>query len=253
MSRRLVSIGQWLALSRSRLFRQFAARRLAVLIDGDGISAKDADKVIARLAPIGRIGILRVYANFSGRNAGSWAKILRQHGVVARHMHSVALGKNAADIALTIEAIDLLHTRKLDTFVLVTSDTDFTPLAIRIREAGQEVIGFGQRSTPEPFRNACSAFHEIGQLGLAARTAPLWSLSPVDAETIVLSILCELCRTGELVDLNVLGAHLARQAPGFDSRIYSRRTLSSLLRDLPSVELVEHAGKLSARPRLPPD
>lgn len=138
--------------------------RLAILIDGDGVSPSDATRVLDHLPKLGRICIVRTYGNFTGRSATAWTKVVRKHGVVARHMPSVAPGKNATDIALAIDAVGMLLTRRIETFVLVASDSDFTPLAHRIREEGKDVIGFGSRSTPDSFRRACTAFSEIGSL-----------------------------------------------------------------------------------------
>lgn len=255
MSRCLAWIGQWLASSRSRLFRSVAARHLAVLIDGDGVSAKDANKVLTRLAPLGRIGILRVYGNFSGRNAASWATVLRRYGAIARHMPSVALGKNAADIALAVDAIEMLLTRPMDTFVILANDSDFTPLVCRIREEGRDVIGFGGSSAPDAFRRACTTFYEIRALTTSdAERLPAekrWSRSPIEAETLILAALNDLGWTDQPVSVQALGERLARDTPQFDSRIYNRRTLSDLLRALPSVDLVEENGCRCVRPSIP--
>lgn len=132
-----------------------------MLIDGDGISPVDAAQVLDRLPKLGRVCGLRCYGNFSGSSAAAWTQLIRDQGLVARHMPSVVRGKNATDIALTIDAIELLLTRDIEKFVLVANDSDFTPLARRLREDGKDVIGFGNKSTPKPFRSACTAFHGI--------------------------------------------------------------------------------------------
>lgn len=242
----------WSGLTQAFHRGDIRSPRLAVLIDGDGVSPGDATKVLEHVPELGRICILRTYGNFTGRSATAWTKVVRTHGVVARHMPSVAPGKNATDIALTIDAVEMLLTRRIETFVLITSDSDFTPLAHRIREEGKDVIGFGSRSTPASFRSACAAFSEIRSLTLPVdqteTPAALWSRLPGDAEALVVTALTELGWDERPVELQTLGEHLARGHPRFDSRTYRRRTLTDLMRDLPSVELIEHDGRRYARP-----
>ncbi len=167
-------------------------------------------------------------------------------------MPNMTAGKNAADIALTIDAIELMLTRKIDIYVLIVSDTDFVPLANRLREEGKEVIGFGQRSTPETFRLACTEFRDVQSLGERAPnkvpTVGFWSRSPIDAEELVLGVLTSACRNDEPVALSLLGARLVERDPGFDPRTYGRRTLRDLLSALPYVELTDRDGTSYARP-----
>jgi predicted nuclease of predicted toxin-antitoxin system len=106
--------------------------RLAVMIDCDGVSPKYADRVLAHIPSLGRICILRAYGNFNAKSAHAWVKLARNRGSMARHLPTLLPGKNATDIALTIDAIDILSTRRVDAFVLIASDTDFAPLAYRI-------------------------------------------------------------------------------------------------------------------------
>ena len=222
--------------------------RVAVLIDADGVSPKDAERVLERVRSLGRIFILRTYGNFSGRTASVWARLMRTHGAVARHMPSVAPKKNAADIALSIDAIEIMLTRHIDVFVIIASDSDFAPLARRISEQGKDIYGFGHKSTPMSFRNACTSFLEMHTLNRKRPAAPLWSLTPTDAEEILLPALQTLCANGQPVELATLGQHLAETIPGFDTRSYGRRSLSALLRELPTTELLELDGKRVVRP-----
>lgn len=226
--------------------------RIAVFVDGDGVSPKDAERVIGWVEQYGRVIVLRAYGNYTGRAAASWAGLIRRRGIVARHMPNMTPGKNAADIALTIDAIELLLTREIDIYVLIVSDTDFVPLANRIREEGKEVIGFGQRSTPETFRLACTEFREIRSLGQTAPaevpSVPFWSRTPHDAEELVLGALTDMCSSDGPVALSVLGARLLERDPGFDPRSYGSRTLRDLLSALPRVELTDRDGAFYARP-----
>jgi hypothetical protein len=236
------------------LYRVLVPRdpRMAVLIDTDGISPADASLVLDHVAALGRVCILRTYGNFTGKSAQAWTRVVRRYGAVARHMPSVAPGKNASDIALSIDAVELLLTRQIETFVLIASDSDFAPLAQRIREQGKDALGFGTPHTPDSFRRACSAFSEFGDLippdKHTVTPEGLWSHPPGDAEGIILNALMELGGGHDPVPLQTLGEHLVRHHPEFDSRIYRRRNLSSLLRDLPSVEVTERDGQRYARP-----
>lgn len=222
--------------------------RVAVLIDADGVSPKDAERVLERVRSLGRICILRTYGNFSGRTASVWAKLMRTHGAVARHMPSVAPRKNASDIALSIDAIEIMLTRHIDVFVIIASDSDFAPLARRINEQGKDVFGFGHKSTPVSFRNACTSFLEMHTLNRKRPAAPLWSLTPADAEEVLLPALQTLSVDGQPVELATLGQHLADTIPGFDCRTYGKKSLSDLLRELPSTELLNLDGKRLVRP-----
>lgn len=231
--------------------------RYAVFIDGDGVSPKEAKRVLDQLATEGHPHILRAYGNYNGRAAEGWAKLIRHRGIVARHMPSLVPGKNATDIALAIDAIEVLLTRSLDTFVLIVSDADFTPLARRLGESGKRVLGYGNGSTPESFRRSCAEFTVISDLRLpgAPRTppAPLRSLSPADAEQTVLAALTTLSKDGEPVEMTELGQQLADQQPRFDCRVYGRRNLTALLRELPSVTVHQERGRHYVSIARPPD
>lgn len=223
--------------------------RIAVLIDADNVSPKDAERVLEHVPTLGRICILRTYGNFTGRSARAWTETVKRYGAVARHMPSVAPKKNATDIALSIDAVEIMLTRRIDTFVIISSDSDFAPLARRINEEGKDIFGFGNKSTPRSFRDACTTFQEMHTLSPERRPlAPLWSLTPADAEDILLPVLHELWSDGEPVEVAALGQHLANAVPGFDPRIYRRRTLSHLLRELHGIELLERDGKRLVRP-----
>ena len=132
--------------------------RLAVLIDADNASARIADGLFEEIAKIGEASVRRIYGDFSGKRLKSWADILSKHAIIPHQNFAYTAGKNASDIALVIDAMDLLHSGRFDGFCLVSSDSDFTRLAARIREQGTDVYGFGAQKTPESFRQACRRF-----------------------------------------------------------------------------------------------
>ena len=132
--------------------------RLAVLIDADNTAAKWADAIFEEIATLGEASVRRIYGDFSGPHLRSWEKKLAGLAVVPHQQFSYTKGKNSSDIALVIDAMDLMHTGRFDGFVLVSSDSDFARLASRLREQGLQVFGIGKTNTPEAFRRACKRF-----------------------------------------------------------------------------------------------
>src|SRR5271155_332610 len=132
--------------------------RLAVLIDADNASAKIADGLFEEIAKIGEASVRRIYGDFSNPRSKGWADTLSKHAIIPQQQFAYTTGKNASDITLVIDAMDLLHSGRFDGFCLVSSDSDFTRLASRLREQGADVFGFGEQKTPESFRQACRKF-----------------------------------------------------------------------------------------------
>ena len=132
--------------------------RLAVLIDADNTAAKWADAIFEEIATLGEASVRRIYGDFSGPHLRSWEKKLAGLAVIPHQQFAYTKGKNSSDIALVIDAMDLMHTGRFDGFVLVSSDSDFARLASRLREQGLQVFGIGKRNTPDAFRKACKRF-----------------------------------------------------------------------------------------------
>ena len=139
--------------------------RLAVLIDADNASARHARAIFEEIAQLGQANVRRIYGDFVSERLRGWRDIMQSLSIVPTQQSSYTTGKNAADITLVIDAMDLAHQNKLDGFCLVSSDSDFTRLAQRLREDGVSVFGFGAKKTPEAFRNACSRFIYVENLG----------------------------------------------------------------------------------------
>ncbi len=142
----------------THLFAMADAHKIALLIDADNTQRSKLDGIIAELSRRGTLCIRRAYGNWSKPHLGNWQKPLGRHGFKAEQQFDYAIDKNATDMALTIDAMDLLYSSPCDTFAIVSSDSDFTPLAIRLREGGKNVIGFGREQTPAAFRNSCAEF-----------------------------------------------------------------------------------------------
>lgn len=132
--------------------------RLAVLIDADNAQAAVIEGLLAEVARFGEATVKRIYGDFTSPTSSAWKKVLQRFAIKPVQQFAYTTGKNATDSTVIIDAMDLLYTRKFDGFCLVTSDSDFTGLAMRIREEGLTVLGFGEKKTPDAFRNACHRF-----------------------------------------------------------------------------------------------
>jgi uncharacterized protein (TIGR00288 family) len=135
-----------------------ADRRIALLIDSDNISHTRISLILAELAKYGSANIRRAYGDWTSEQLKGWKDKLHEFAVRPIQQFSYSSGKNATDIALVIDAMELLYTQKLDAFCIASSDADFTPLVMQLKANGLDVYGFGERKTPEPFVNACTTF-----------------------------------------------------------------------------------------------
>ena len=139
-------------------------KNIALLIDADNTSPQGIDPVLTVMAELGQVNIRRAYGNFAKDNLARWDKITNKFGIRPQQQLDVSKGKNATDMAMTIDAIDLLYQGKVDGFGLMTSDSDFTPLVTRLRQDGIVVYGFGEKKTPQAFKSVCTRFIDINQL-----------------------------------------------------------------------------------------
>ena len=142
---------------------------LAVLIDGENASPRHARAVFDTAGKIGAAAVRRIYGDFSKGRLASWSGVIRSYPIVPCHRPAHARGKNAADIALAIDAMDPMHSARLEGFLPVGSDSDFTRLAQRLREGGLAVYGFGESKTPQAFRATCHRFEAVGKVRERAR------------------------------------------------------------------------------------
>jgi uncharacterized LabA/DUF88 family protein len=234
--------------------------RLAVLIDADNTSSQIADGLFEEIAKIGEASVRRIYGDFAAQRMKGWAGVLSRHAIIPQQQFAYVTGKNASDIALVIDAMDLLDSGRFDGFCLVSSDSDFTRLAARIREQGTDVYGFGQQKTPESFRQACRRFIYTENLMPSAQTldagAPVAQpLQPPSAAVPILrKVISQMDSEDGWVPLSTLGHRLADFASDFDPRTYGYKKLSDLVRNTNNfdVEQVEAGGmrvRLKAAPR----
>jgi len=231
-------------------------RKLAVLIDAENIPAKIADGLFEEIAKIGEASVRRIYGDFSSTNIKSWTAILPKHAMLPQQQFANTVGKNASDIALVIDAMDLLHSGRFDGFCLVSSDSDFTRLAARIREQGLSVYGFGEQKTPESFRQACLRFIYIENLSIEAPPAGVAEVSQPkalkhasDAVPTIRKAMKQLESDDGWVNLGPLGVMMNSLEPDFDSRTYGSTKLSDLIRKTGAFD-VEKVATGATRARL---
>ena len=223
--------------------------RLAVLIDADNASAKIADGLFEEIAKIGEASVRRIYGDFSHPRSKSWADILSKHAIMPHQQFAYTTGKNASDIALVIDAMDLLHSGRFDGFCLVSSDSDFTALAARIREQGTDVYGFGEQKTPESFRQACRRFiytenlrgvAEESQKGGATRKKSQEQLSKATQQ--IKKAIAELDSDDGWFALGHVGNQLLNLNSDFDPRNYGVPKLSELVRKTGAFDVEQPKG-----------
>ena len=227
---------------------------LAVLIDADNTSPKHAGAIFDEIASLGEASVRRCYGDFSSQQMAGWNKVQAEHGIVPHHSPANTVGKNSSDIALVIDAMDILHSGRFDGFVLVSSDSDFTRLASRIREQGLDVYGIGQKKTPDAFRKACKRFiflenlgpqggrEQAGGDGGSDDSAAPTIRNPIEARDIILRAMDAIDQDDEWYALGPLGQYITAANPDFDTRTYGKKKLSDLVRDLKVFETKRGEG-----------
>lgn len=227
--------------------------RLCVLIDADNVPASYADAIFNEIAALGEASVRRIYGDWSATRLNAWAKKVAALGLVADQQFSNTKGKNASDIGLVIAAMDFLHSGLFDGFVLVSSDSDFTRLAARVREQGLDVYGIGEKKTPEAFRMACKRFIYVENLGSTeevprqkpeATEAPRTNTkeAPANAIPLIVSAMRAIDPDGEWYTLGPVGQFITQANPDFDTRTYGAAKLSDLVRKLPRFEVRQGPG-----------
>ncbi|MFZ1444516.1 MAG: NYN domain-containing protein [Candidatus Dechloromonas phosphoritropha] len=236
---------------------------LAVLIDADNAQASVIESLLAEIARFGEASVRRIYGDFTSPNSAQWKKVLNQFAIKPVQQFAYTTGKNATDSTMIIDAMDLLYTRRFDGFCLVSSDSDFTGLALRIREEGLSVFGFGEEKTPDAFRNACHKliFTEVLRplpsstipdttVVLSVPEKPALAPSPASSPPpaapkkalplqFVLQALDQASDDTGWANLGTFGGYLTKLQPDFDPRLYGFKKLSDLVKSKPHVFTVE--------------
>jgi uncharacterized LabA/DUF88 family protein len=217
------------------------APRLAVLIDAENASARIAEALFNEIATLGEASARRIYGDFASPQIAGWTRVLARFAIQPQQNFANTKGKNSGDIALVIDAMDLLHSGRFDGFCLVSSDADFTRLAARIREEGVDVYGFGEQKTPESFRQACTRFIYTENLiapvpvDAGAKSpvaeAPATKRKPSEAARLIAAIIADMDEDGDgWVAVGGIGNRLRNAHPDFDQRTYGYAKLSDLIR-----------------------
>lgn len=224
----------------------------AVLIDADNIPVKYANAVLKEITSFGEPALRRVYGDWSSGRLAKWSVAVRELGLVAHQETANTVGKNASDIGLVIDAMDILHTGRFDGFVLVSSDSDFTALANRVREQGMDVIGIGEAKAPESLRNVCNRFILLENIvdepapaekGAASPTKQ----NPTKAVPLILKAMDKINAEDEWYALGQLGQYITRDNPDFDPRTYGKKKLSDLVEGLSRFETRKIGNQLHVR------
>jgi hypothetical protein len=235
-----------------------ATKRLALLIDGDNIRADYLPKIMMKAKEFGSVTIRRLYGQFADGKMKAWQKLIHDHALTPVQVSPATRGKNATDMKLVVDAMDMLRDRPLDGFVLVSSDSDFTTLASRIRESGLVVYGFGEKKAPSAYKAAFDDFIDAGDLPApekrqvrpkkaptAGHAAPAATKSvaarheakpaiPIEA---ILAAIDEAADTAGWSSLGIVGKNVRKVLADFTPKKYGYGTMSDLIDKLPGVEM----------------
>lgn len=225
--------------------------RLAVLIDADNASARDIEAILEEVVKFGDATVKRIYGNFVGQN-GQWKQVINDFAIKPMQQFAFATGKNSTDGFMMIDAMDLLYGNRLDGFCIVSSDSDFTALAIRLKEQGMPVYGFGKKQTPKSFVNACTQFIYVENLlhdesrendgeNLSARPDAPLQTAQAAADQQTASLPGDTIRKifeqfdSDWVAISALGSTWRRLHADFDPRSYGCKNFTALVKKHPEI------------------
>ncbi len=226
---------------------------LAVLIDGDNIPSAYVKEMMEEIAKYGNPTIKRIYGDWTKPNLAKWKNLLLENAITPIQQYGYTTGKNATDSAMIIDAMDILYSEKVNGFCLVSSDSDFTRLATRLREAGMQVIGIGEKKTPNPFIVACDKFIyiEILKNQLKERESEKDStkdtVDKINAKDIKLiaTTITDLSDEDGWAFLGDVGSLLQKKQPNFDPRNYGFQKLTPLIKSIGKFEVEQREGSKS--------
>ena len=219
-------------------------QKIAIFIDADNAPASKFDNILSEIAKYGVVTIRKAYGNWKSPTLKHWEEILHEYAIQPVQQYDYTKGKNASDIAMVIDAMDVMYTKNIDVMCFVSSDCDFTPLVTRVLAEGKVVLGFGERKTPTPFANACSKFLYLENLegdekSIADKPENIKSNSKL------INLLRQAIEATEDDDgwasLGPVGAHISNKT-SFDTRNYGFRNLSSLIKAIDLFELKRGPG-----------
>jgi uncharacterized protein (TIGR00288 family) len=229
-------------------------KRIALLIDADNAPASKIEVILAEIARHGVANVRRAYGNWKSQHLVGWEKCLHTWAIRPIQQFAYSTGKNASDMAMVIDAMDLLYAGNLDGFAIVSSDADFTPLVMRLRSDGVAVYGFGQEKTPQPFVRACSTFLYLEKLGEPEdegddeASTPLQLQHDADLVRLLRGAIDATQGDDGWSKLGAVGSHIGNQGP-FDSRNYGYRKLSDLIEAIGLFEMRRQGQVVELRER----
>ncbi|RHV04442.1 NYN domain-containing protein [Firmicutes bacterium OM07-11] len=219
--------------------------RYALLIDAENVSAKYIKPILDELSKYGNVTYKRIYGDWTKSQSASWKEVLLQNSITPIQQFSYTYGKNATDSAMIIDAMDMLYTNDLEGFCLVSSDSDFTKLASRLRESGRTVIGMGESKTPTPFRKACDIFTELELLLDDIKDGKKNEVTKGQIEESVIKIITENQNNDKETGLGEVGSRLVKLYPDFDVRRYGYSLLSKFLETFPKLKLKQDGTQVT--------
>tara|TARA_R110002073_G_scaffold13038_5_gene56106 strand:+ start:435 stop:1169 length:735 start_codon:yes stop_codon:yes gene_type:complete len=218
-------------------------QNIALFIDADNAPASKFEDVLSEVAKYGVVTIRKAYGNWKSPTLKKWEELLHEYAIQPVQQYDLTKGKNASDIALVIDAMDVLYTKNIDVMCFVTSDSDFTPLVTRVLAEGKVVLGFGERKTPMPFVNACSKFLYVDEEKKETKVST--KPTSIKSDTKLVSLLRQAIEATEDEEgwaaLGPVGAHISNKS-SFDSRNYGFKNLSSLFKAIDLFELKRGSG-----------
>jgi uncharacterized LabA/DUF88 family protein len=234
--------------------------KLAVLIDADNVPYSNIRGMLEEIARYGTPTFKRIYGDWTKPTLSGWKTVLLENAITPVQQYSYTSGKNSSDSALIIDAMDILYSSQVDGFCIVSSDSDFTRLATRLREAGKKVFGIGEKKTPAAFIAACNKFIFIEILQKEIREEPAVkhgikktakkqeekSSLNLPLKKLIINSINDLTEEDEWVFLSTLGNHIIKKEPSFDPRNYGLKKLVDIIRTIPEIDIEERAtGKNS--------
>ncbi len=233
--------------------------KLAVLIDGDNIPSANIKEMMEEIAKYGNPTIKRIYGDWTRPNLSRWKTILLENAITPVQQYGYTTGKNSTDSAMIIDAMDILYSERVDGFCLVSSDSDFTRLALRLREAGMQVFGIGEKKTPDPFIVACDKFIYIEILKSQSEEetpetpeTKSSSKGTVDKVTpkvikLIASSIADLADDDGWAFLGDVGNLIQKKQPNFDSRNYGFPKLTPLIESIKNFEIEKRENSKGQR------
>jgi len=219
-------------------------QKIALFIDADNAPASKFEEVLSEVAKYGVVTIRKAYGNWKNPSLKPWEDLLHEYAIQPVQQYDLTKGKNASDIALVIDAMDVMYTKNIDVMCFVSSDCDFTPMVTRALAEGKVVLGFGERKTPSPFVNACSKFLFLDRKPEQNDTVQT-TFKNINSDTKLINLLRQAIEATEeensWASLGAIGSHISNKT-SFDTRNYGYKNLSSLIRAIDLFEIKRGVG-----------